>query len=132
VRKPVVFTGAQAKAVGDGFAKFVSRSPCVIHACSIMPRHTHLVILRPSYLIEQAANLLKGSATAELTRVGLHPFADTPYSNGKLPSPWARHRWACYLNSESDILRVIKYVENNPLKDGLPRQFWPCLTPYCG
>jgi REP element-mobilizing transposase RayT len=130
VRDPVVFTGLQAKAVGDGFARFVARSNCVIHACSIMPRHAHLVILRPAYSIEQTARLLKGSATAELTRLGLHPFADSPYQNGKLPTPWARHQWSCYLNNESDILRAIEYVENNPMKDGLPSQFWPCVTPY--
>jgi hypothetical protein len=44
VRPPVVFTGAQAQAVGAGFARFAARSQCSILACSIMPRHSHLVL----------------------------------------------------------------------------------------
>src|SRR6185312_12378489 len=42
-RRPVVFTGKQAQAVGAGFAQFVARSGLRILACAIMPRHTHLV-----------------------------------------------------------------------------------------
>jgi REP element-mobilizing transposase RayT len=132
VRPEVILSGMQAKAVGDGFARFLLRSNCVVLACAVMPRHTHLVLERPPYLIEQAANLLKGAATTELSRCGLHPFADTPYSNGKLPTPWARHQWACYLNNIADIQRAIRYVESNPLKEGLPRQYWPFVTPYAG
>jgi hypothetical protein len=88
-RPPVVFTGKQAQAVGLGFARFVERSGVSIVACAIMPQHTHLVIIRPPYRAEQAANLLKGAATAELTRRGLHPFADSAYKSGRVPSPWA-------------------------------------------
>src|SRR5438046_1389571 len=89
-----------------------------------MPCHTHIVIDRPPYDAEHAVNLLKGAATSELTRCGLHPFAHTPYSNGRLPSPWARKQWIRYLNTDEDICRAIQYVERNPLKDGLPRQNW--------
>ena len=130
MRSPVVLTGVQAQAVGIGFGKFAARSRCAILACLVMPRHTHLVLDRPPYLIEQAANLLKGAATTELSNRGLHPFADSLYRNGKLPSPWARHQWGCYLNNEDDIRRAIEYVERNPLKDGLPRQRWPFVMPY--
>jgi len=128
VRPEVIFSGLQVKAVGDGFAKFLARSKVTILACSIMPRHTHLVVDRPPYLIEQAANLLKGAATAELSRCGIHPFANVPYQNGKLPTPWSRKQWACYLNNPTDIWRAIRYVEANPIKDGLPKQHWPFVT----
>jgi hypothetical protein len=87
VRDPVVWTGVQAKAVGDGFARFVAKSALNIFACAIMPRHTHLVFERTTYLAEQVTNLLKGEATKELNRCDLHPFRDFGYSNGKLPSP---------------------------------------------
>ena len=73
-RPPVVFTGEQALAVGTGFAHCVERSRISIVACSIMPKHTHLVINRPPYSAEQATNLLKGAATTELRslRVASH------------------------------------------------------------
>src|SRR5947209_4576240 len=66
VRPPVVFTGEQALAVANGFGGLVARSRVSVVACSIMPQHTHLVIDRPPYPAEQAANLLKGAATSEL------------------------------------------------------------------
>jgi REP element-mobilizing transposase RayT len=130
VREPVEFTGKQCQAIGNGFLRYCRRSGCVIHACSILPTHTHLVVIRMQYPIEQVANLLKGAATSELARCGLHPFADRPYGNGKLPSPWARHEWACFLDCDADILRSIEYTELNPVKQGKPRQRWLHVTPY--
>jgi REP element-mobilizing transposase RayT len=130
VRPPVVFTGKQAQAVGIGFGDFVRRSHVSIIACSIMPRHTHLVIHRTHYPAEQAANLLKGAATAELVRRSLHPFAGSRYRNGRLPTPWARKQWIVYLNCDADVHRAIEYVESNPLKDELPPQRWSFVVPY--
>jgi REP element-mobilizing transposase RayT len=131
-RQPVEFTGQQCKHIGDGFTRYCLRSGCQILAGAILPTHTHLVILRMNHSIEQIANLLKGSATAELKRVGLHPFQNEPYQNGKLPSPWARHEWSCFLDCEQDIRRSIEYTENNPIKEGKPRQHWPFVKPFLG
>jgi REP element-mobilizing transposase RayT len=116
--------------VGRGFARFVQRSGITIWACSIMPDHVHLVVARHAYEIEQMANLLKGDASRQLLAEGLHPFAERRRPNGRLPSCWARNQWAVYLNSEEDILRAIRYVEENPVKAGLPPQQWRCVTPY--
>jgi REP element-mobilizing transposase RayT len=130
VRPPVVFTGEQALAIANGIGRFVERSQVSIVACSIMPKHIHLVINRPPYSAEQAVNLLKGAATTELTRRGLHPFADSPYQNGRLPTPWARKQWIVFLNTDEDVRRAIEYIERNPLKDGLKPQRWSFVTPY--
>lgn len=130
VRPPVVFTGLQAQAVGAGFGDFVRRSNVSILACCIMPCHTHLVIHRPPYTAEQATNLLKGAGTSELTNRGLHPFAGSPYRSGKLPTPWARKQWIVYLNNDEDVRRSIRYVERNPIKDGLLPQRWSFVVPY--
>jgi len=127
-RPEVVFNGKQAQAVGHGFARFVARSGTRILACAIMPLHTHLVFDRPPYPAEQSVNLLKGAATTELTRRGLHPFADVPYKDGRFPTPWARKQWICYLNREAEIHRAIKYVERNPRKEGLRPQRWSFVT----
>jgi hypothetical protein len=60
----------------------------------------------------------------------LHPFADQPYRNGRLPTPWARKGWWVYLDDATDVHRAIRYVENNPMKAGLPAQQWSCVVPY--
>ena len=60
----------------------------------------------------------------------LHPFLDLKDTSGKVPHCWAGGQWIVYLNSLADILRAIRYVEDNPTKDGLPRQRWPFVVPY--
>ncbi|HZZ41517.1 MAG TPA: transposase [Tepidisphaeraceae bacterium] len=121
---PVHFTGPQARALARGFAICVNRTHCPIHAASIMPTHAHLILGRQSYPVEQTINLLKGAATAQLTRETLHPFQNTPYKNGTLHTPWARGHWKVFLTTPNDITRAIQYVENNPLKDGFAPQSW--------
>ncbi len=130
VRNPVRFTAEQCRAIGMGFLKYTARSGRVIHACSILPTHVQLVVMRMPYPIEHVSNLLKGAATAELLQRGLHPFADQPHRNGKLPTPWTRHEWSCFLDSEQDIRRSINYTEQNPIKENKPPQHWQCVTPY--
>jgi REP element-mobilizing transposase RayT len=121
----VKFTGLQARAIGRGFDELVTKSGLKIWACSIMPQHVHLVVERHCYDVEQVVNLLKGQATRKLVDEGLHPMSRFPQRNGRLPQPWARGEWKVFLDTVEDIVRAIQYVENNPLKDGLPAQRWP-------
>ena len=123
-RNPVLLSGLQARAVARGFARFVQSSGIILRACSILPDHVHLVILRHTYSIETIATLLKGAATNQLIREGLHPFQDHPYRDGSLPTPWLRKWWKVFLDSDDDIARASRYVEGNPHKEGLPEQHW--------
>jgi REP element-mobilizing transposase RayT len=127
---PVQFTGIQARAVARGFADYVERSGVIVHACSILPMHVHLVVARHTCKIAQVANLMKGAATRQLTLEGIHPFANEAYKDGALPTPWARKWWKCYLSDAEGILRAIEYVENNPLKEGRKPQRWSMVTPF--
>jgi hypothetical protein len=130
VRRPVEFTGVQARAISRGFGDHVRRTGIAVHACSILPTHAHLVVGRDPVTIYQISRLLKGSATTELNREGLHPFADAPFQNGALPTPWTRHEWACFPFSLDDVRRAIRYVENNPLKERKRAQRWDFVTPF--
>jgi hypothetical protein len=129
-RKPVEFTGIQARAIARGFADYVGRTGHVVHACSILPTHAHMVIARTDLDIRQMARLIKGAATTELMRENLHPFADQLYRNGAVPTPWTRHEWDCFLFSIEDIHRAIRYVEDNPLKERKRGQKWAFVTPF--
>ncbi len=131
-RSPVVFRSEQALAIAIGFAAYVQRSGLKIFAASILPRHSHLVVGRMPHPVEQTANLLKGAATTEHNRRELHPFAGQPYRNGKLPTPWAKKEWSCFLDCDADLRRAIAYVEANLIKDGKPAQRWSFVTPYEG
>ncbi len=126
----VHFDGRQALAVGHGFKQAITDSGYVIHACSILPQHTHLVIARCDRRAEQIVAHLKGRATQQLTAVGLHPLTRFRQSDGTIPSPWARKSWPVFLESDRHILNAIDYVEKNPLRDGKPLQRWSFVTPF--
>jgi REP element-mobilizing transposase RayT len=117
----VSLNGAQARAIGRGFAEYVRRSGIAIWACSILPGHVHMVIARHSFEVESAVNQLKGYATRQLNDEKIRPSA----SGGSL---WARGQWKVFLNDRRDIERAIRYVERNPLKERLPQQYWNMVT----
>jgi REP element-mobilizing transposase RayT len=87
---PVVrFDDQQINAIGDGFADGVQRSNYVFYACAILRDHTHLVIGRHVYPIEQVINRLKGSASRLLAERGIHPHGSFRDPRGRIPSPWS-------------------------------------------
>lgn len=124
-RPAVKFTGHQAKAIGQGFQRYAAQSELRTLACAILPDHVHLVLARHRHAPKQLAIQLKGAATRRLVEVGLHPFA----TDNRPPPCFARGEWTVYLDTVDDIHRAIKYVEDNPLKEGLPRQTWPFVMP---
>ena len=74
----------------------------------------------------------KAKATAQLNRDGRHPLAAFRNRRGDSPTPWAAKRWRCFLNCDEEILRAIRYVEENPVKEGKRRQRWSFVAPWPG
>ncbi|MBX3400367.1 MAG: transposase [Gemmataceae bacterium] len=126
---PVKFTGIQARALGRGFAEYVQNSNLEVWACSIMPDHIHLVTARHRLHVEQLVIQLKSSATRHLVEEGIHPFQSMKSSDGPPPKCFAKGEWKVFLDSPEDVHRAIRYVENNPIKDGLPPQRWAFVQP---
>ncbi|MGN6367181.1 MAG: transposase [Phycisphaerae bacterium] len=127
---PVSFTGRQSLAIAHGFQHAITRSRFTLHACSILPEHVHLVVARHTYPIERVRQQLKGEAAKSLRTENLHPFQTILQRNNQPHSPWADEAWDVYLDTPADIHRAIRYVEQNPIKEGNPPQHWPFTTPY--
>ncbi len=133
LRYPVVsIDGQQAQCIANAFAKHCQRNRYTLWACSILPEHTHLVIARHTFAIEQMVNLLKGAASRAITKSGWHPLGAFKLHNGRHPPMWSSHEWRVYLDSETAIEQAIHYVEENPAKEGKPRQHWKFVTPFAG
>jgi REP element-mobilizing transposase RayT len=126
---PVRFTGVQARAVARAFAAYVGRSGLVVWACAILPDHVHLVVGRPGMPVERLVIQLKGDATQQLEREGIHPLASFKVGDGRVPKCWGRGQWKVYLDPE-DVPRAIRYVVDNPLKEGKKKQEWSFVVPY--
>lgn len=128
---PVEFTGEQARAVGRGFAKHIESSGLTVWACAILPDHVHLVVGQPKIDIEQVAIQLKAAATRRLIKEGIHPFGHLSTNRRRPPKCFARGEWKVFLDPE-DIPRTIRYVDDNPEKEGKPRQRWRFVVPFVG
>jgi REP element-mobilizing transposase RayT len=129
---PVSIDGRQALAIARGFSEKSQKSGYTIWACSILPEHTHLVIARHTYKVEQIVNLLKGAATSRTIEEGLHPLASHAEPGKRPPRMWAAREWKVYLDSEEAIECAIAYVLENPEKEGKPKQNWSFVTPFAG
>ena len=127
-RPAVKLTGVQARAACRGFGAYAAKAGLPIWACAIMPDHVHMVTGPFRLDIEQVVVQLKAAATRRLSAEGLHPFAHLAEGDARPPKCWGRGEWSVFLESAEDIARSIRYVENNPIKDGKPRQSWSFVT----
>jgi REP element-mobilizing transposase RayT len=100
---PVSISDDQAITVAEGFRIQTLKSNYTIWACAIMPEHTHMVLARHSYHVERMVNLLKGSTTTEMMKVGNHPLKLHAAPGERPPRMWSAHEWKVFLDSEDGI-----------------------------
>ena len=127
--QPVYFTGIRRISISRGFAKAIAESGYFVYACSILPRHSHLVVGSQRH-VEWIIGHLKARATQQLVEEGLHPFVQFRDDKGRFPSVWAHRTWKVFLDSQDDITRSIQYVKDNPVKEGKKPQNWSFVAKY--
>ncbi len=127
---PVHFDGRQALAISRGFAVAIAEHDYQVFACSILPDHVHLVVVRSDRPIERVVTHLKVKATAQLNAENRHPLCSFTDRRGLSPTPWGAKCWKCFLDDHRGIARAIRYVEENPTKEGKRRQQWPFVVPW--
>ena len=93
------------------------------YACAIMPDHVHIIIRKHKHpgeaMIDNLQIRSKELHLVEQRRDVGHPV-------------WGGPGWKVFLYSVDDIRRVIRYVEENPIKIGLPLQRWDFVKQYDG
>src|SRR6266478_4024025 len=107
---PVKFTGVQALAVANGFIRAIEDATYTIFACAILPEHVHLVLCRHARKPRKIIGHLKARATRQLKSSGLWPDPEQPV--------WGIRAWVVYLDTQLDVRRAIKYLEQNSIKEG--------------
>jgi REP element-mobilizing transposase RayT len=117
----VSVTGRQALAISQGFATAAAEGPYPIYACAILPEHVHLVVGASTRRIRQIVGHIKSRATRALREQQLWDD-DRPL--------WGEHGWNVYLESVAAVERAIRYVNDNPLKEGKKRQNWSFVVPF--
>lgn len=122
--EPVQFTGEQARAIALGFYHAAYESNYVFWALAVMKDHVHVAMAAHEKPAEVICRHLKARATRMLNQQKLNPL--------KARSPWSRGAWHVYLDTTEQVARCIEYVENNPVKAGLPRQRWSFVQAFEG
>jgi REP element-mobilizing transposase RayT len=119
---PVEIDGVQAVAIVRGFSGACTEGGHQVHACAVLPDHVHLVLGVHKRDIRIVVGHLKSRATRALKAEGLWP-ADRR-------SVWGAHGWNVYLDAATDVERAVRYVEENPIKEGKRAQRWSFVTPF--
>ena len=130
--RPVRLSWEQIESIAKGFARAAEEAGYVIYACSILHDHAHLVVARHERIAEQITGHLKSFATRQLRADKLHPLEKHVRRDGSVPSVWAEGLWKVFLFNDPEIRRAIRYVEDNPEREGMPRQEWWFVTKYAG
>jgi REP element-mobilizing transposase RayT len=119
---PVIrFDPDQFAGIAGAFAESISDRRYTCYACAIMPDHVHMVIRKHRDSAELMIENFQNDSRAYLQKNGVVP-AQHPV--------WTLKGWHVFLDSSEDVRRCIRYVEGNPMKEGLPRQEWPFVTAY--
>ena len=126
----VKLDGRQAQAIGRAVGEQAERDGLTVHAFAVMPDHLHALVLRRDRPIEQVASRLKAAATRALVHEGCHPLEAYAEAGKRPPKLFARGGRFIFLDSDAAILRTIRYVEQNPIRAGLPAQRWRLVKPY--
>jgi REP element-mobilizing transposase RayT len=84
-----------------------------------MPDHAHFVVAQTDRDLDQTILQFKAAATRQLLAEGIHPFQ----GQSPVPKCFAQGGWKVFLKAEA-VDQTIRYVEDNPIKAGLPPQKW--------
>ena len=127
---PVKFTSQQIQTIAQGFANYVEKSGVTFWAVAVLDDHLHAVFMRHRYKSEQVNNLLKDELTKALIDAGQHPFANETAPGDRPPPCFGRRWWTVYIDNLKHLVQAIRYVEDNPAKEGKPRQKWDFVVPH--
>lgn len=116
---PIWFDDAKRQALGQAFGETIGQERYTVWACAILRNHVHFCIRRH----RDNATIMWRRLAEESSRV-LRLFAGV----GAGHPVWSKRPYKVFLYDRGEVARVIDYIENNPVKEGLPKQTWPFVT----
>jgi REP element-mobilizing transposase RayT len=101
--------------IGAAIERAVRAAGYTVWACAILTNHSHLVI-----------RTHRDDSLTMLSKIAQATFEDL-HGNGLVPAEhpvWSERPYKVFLRTREQVLGRIDYVEKNPMKEGLPRQYW--------
>ena len=116
------FDHAKRQAIAQAFSGVIAKH-YTAWACAVCKNHAHLCIRAHKHSAEMMWNLLTDAA-----RRSIREFEDVDPNH----EIWTRAPYSVFLHTPDDIRDRIGYINQNPVKEGLPPQSWPFVQPYNG
>ncbi|HWL92823.1 MAG TPA: hypothetical protein VNT79_04760 [Phycisphaerae bacterium] len=117
------FNDAKRQAIGESFSRIIPTQRYTVYACAILRNHAHLCVRRH-----------RDDAVAIW-----HQFADESCASLRdqrlIPNEhplWSARPSKVFLHTPDDIYRIVRYINNNPMKEKLPAQTWNFVSDYTG
>lgn len=124
LKHPLKTLDSQATHIIEGaFSQVIAEHKYTCYACAIMPEHVHLLIRKHRDKAEQMIELFQAASRDRLIADGLW---------GSSHPVWGGPGWKVFLNTRRDMERIVAYICNNPIKQGLPEQRWSFVRQYDG
>jgi len=118
-----MFGDCEIAVVGAAFGRAIAEHSYTCYACAVMPDHAHLVIRKHRDQAEDMIANLQVASRDALVNAEVFP---------KSHPVWGGPGWWPFLNTADDIRRVVRYVEENPIKARRPVQTWEFVKAYDG
>jgi len=117
----LVFDDRCIQTIAESINEVIQQHKYRCWACAIMPDHVHLLIRKHKHTAEQMIENFQTHSRLRLRASGAsdedHPI-------------WGGPGWTVYLDHPDEVRRLIRYIENNPIKIGWPQQHWPFVDEY--
>jgi len=115
------FDPAKRQALGEAFAQVIGAKDYTCHACAILSNHAHLVIRKHRDRAEEMLGAFIG-----MSKSRLRAMDDIPAGH----PIWSDDLYKKFLFSPDEVIRTIRYVEQNPVKSDLSPQQHDFIRPY--
>lgn len=115
----LAFSPNEFDVVASALGEAITECNYTCYACAIMPDHVHLLIRKHKDSAEEMIENLQSLSRKRLKhlRPPSHPL-------------WTRGGWRVFLDHPDAMRRTIHYIEQNPIKQHLPKQSWLFVTDY--
>lgn len=110
--------------IAAAFTEVIARERYTCYGCAIMPDHVHMLIRKHKHDAEEMGERLKVQSRKRLCGMGDGSDDHPIWGGGNV--------WKVFLDHPDEVRRTIPYIEQNPVKIGLPIQKWPFVNRYDG
>jgi REP element-mobilizing transposase RayT len=114
------FDEERRNAIGEAIGRVVREMGYTVWAGAVLTNHWHLVVRT-----HRDDSLTMLAKIAEATFGELHERKLVPEGH----PVWSERPYKVFLRTREDVLGRIDYVEKNPMKEGLARQYWGFVKP---